>query len=47
MIIIYCKTINCVLKLNLGIPKDILFDPQLFAVRTIDLTNNFFSYKND
>lgn len=27
-------------KLGLGIPKDILVDPQLFAVRTIDLTNN-------
>jgi len=27
-------------KLGLGIPKDILIDPQLFAVRTIDLTNN-------
>lgn len=27
-------------KLDLGIPKDILVDPQLFAVRTIDLTNN-------
>jgi len=27
-------------KLNLGIPKDVLVDPQLFAVRTIDLTNN-------
>jgi len=26
-------------KLGLGIPKDILVDPQLFAVRTIDLTN--------
>lgn len=26
--------------LSLGIPKDILVDPQLFAVRTIDLTNN-------
>lgn len=29
-----------VAKLNLGIPKDILVDPQLFAVRTIDLSNN-------
>ncbi len=27
-------------KLGLGIPKDILVAPQLFAVRTIDLTNN-------
>lgn len=27
-------------KMGLGIPKDILVDPQLFAVRTIDLTNN-------
>lgn len=27
-------------KLGLGIPKDILVDPQLFAVRTIDLTNH-------
>lgn len=27
-------------KLGLGIPKDILVDPQLFAVKTIDLTNN-------
>jgi flavin-dependent dehydrogenase len=27
-------------KLGLGIPKDILVEPQLFAVRTIDLTNN-------
>ncbi|MEL1134533.1 FAD-binding protein [Desulfitobacterium sp. THU1] len=27
-------------QLGLGIPKDILVDPQLFAVRTIDLTNN-------
>ncbi len=27
-------------KLGLGIPKDILVDPQLFAVRVIDLTNN-------
>ncbi|WP_425448235.1 FAD-binding protein [Dethiothermospora halolimnae] len=27
-------------KLGLGIPKDILVNPQLFAVRTIDLTNN-------
>jgi flavin-dependent dehydrogenase len=27
-------------RLGLGIPKDILVDPQLFAVRTIDLTNN-------
>lgn len=27
-------------KLGLGIPKDVLVDPQLFAVRTIDLTNN-------
>ncbi len=27
-------------KLGLGIPKDILVDPQLFAVRTIDLANN-------
>lgn len=27
-------------KLGLGIPKDILVDPQLFAVRTIDITNN-------
>ncbi len=26
-------------KLNLGLPKDILVNPQLFAVRTIDLTN--------
>lgn len=29
-----------IVKLGLGIPKDILVDPQLFAVRTIDLTNN-------
>lgn len=28
-------------KLGLGIPKDILVDPQLFAVRTIDLTNHY------
>lgn len=27
-------------KLGLGIPKDILVEPQLFAVRTIDLRNN-------
>jgi len=27
-------------KLGLGIPKDVLVDPQLFAVRAIDLTNN-------
>lgn len=27
-------------KLGLGVPKEILVDPQLFAVRTIDLTNN-------
>ncbi|MGN6710457.1 FAD-binding protein [Anaerocolumna jejuensis] len=27
-------------RLGLGIPKDILVDPQLFAVRTIDLANN-------
>ncbi|NLU52029.1 MAG: FAD-binding protein [Clostridiaceae bacterium] len=27
-------------QMGLGIPKDILVDPQLFAVRTIDLTNN-------
>jgi flavin-dependent dehydrogenase len=27
-------------KLQLGIPRDILVDPQLFAVRTIDLTNH-------
>lgn len=27
-------------KLGLGIPKDILVNPQLFAVRTIDLSNN-------
>ncbi len=27
-------------KLGLGIPKDILVDPQLFAVRTLDLTNH-------
>lgn len=27
-------------KLGLGMPKDILVDPQLFAVRAIDLTNN-------
>jgi geranylgeranyl reductase len=27
-------------KFGLGIPKDLLVDPQLFAVRTIDLTNN-------
>jgi len=27
-------------KLGLGIPKDILVNPQLFAVRTIDLNNN-------
>lgn len=27
-------------KLGLGVPKDILVNPQLFAVRTIDLTNN-------
>lgn len=27
-------------KLNLGLPKDILVNPQLFAVRTIDLNNN-------
>ncbi|MFL0197945.1 FAD-binding protein [Clostridium sp. WILCCON 0269] len=26
--------------LGLGIPKDVLVNPQLFAVRTIDLTNN-------
>jgi len=26
--------------LGLGIPKDVLFNPQLFAVRTIELTNN-------
>lgn len=27
-------------KLGLGLPKDILVDPQLFAVRTIDISNN-------
>jgi flavin-dependent dehydrogenase len=27
-------------KLGLGIPKDVLVEPQLFAVRTIDLANN-------
>lgn len=27
-------------SLSLGVPKDILVHPQLFAVRTIDLTNN-------
>jgi flavin-dependent dehydrogenase len=27
-------------QLGLGMPKDILVDPQLFAVKTIDLTNN-------
>lgn len=27
-------------RLGLGIPKDVLVNPQLFAVRTIDLTNN-------
>ncbi|MBM7614523.1 FAD-binding protein [Alkaliphilus hydrothermalis] len=27
-------------KLGLGIPKDVLVDPQLFAVKTIDLSNN-------
>jgi flavin-dependent dehydrogenase len=27
-------------RLGLGIPKDILVDPQLFAVRTIDFTNH-------
>jgi len=27
-------------RLGLGIPKDILVNPQLFAVKTIDLTNN-------
>lgn len=27
-------------KLGLGIPKEILVNPQLFAVKTIDLTNN-------
>lgn len=27
-------------QLGLGVPKDILVDPQLFAVRAIDLTNN-------
>jgi len=27
-------------KLGLGIPKDVLVNPQLFAVRAIDLTNN-------
>jgi flavin-dependent dehydrogenase len=27
-------------KLGLGIPKDVLVDPQLFAVRAIDLTNH-------
>lgn len=27
-------------KLGLGIPKDILVNPQLFAVRTLDLTND-------
>lgn len=27
-------------KLGLGLPKNILVDPQLFAVRTIDITNN-------
>ncbi|MEL7609461.1 MAG: FAD-binding protein [Bacillota bacterium] len=27
-------------KLGLGIPKDILVDPQLFAVRAVDLANN-------
>jgi len=27
-------------KLGLGLPKEILVDPQLFAVRTIDISNN-------
>jgi flavin-dependent dehydrogenase len=27
-------------RLGLGIPKDVLVDPQLFAVRAVDLTNN-------
>jgi len=27
-------------KLGLGLPRNILVDPQLFAVRTIDITNN-------
>lgn len=31
-------------KMGLGIPKDILVDPQLFAVRTIDLNNNIERY---
>jgi len=29
-----------IVRLGLGIPKDLLVDPQLFAVRTIDLSNN-------
>ncbi|MTI47044.1 FAD-binding protein [Sporosalibacterium faouarense] len=31
---------NIIAKLGLGIPKEILVDPQLFAVRTIDMNNN-------
>jgi flavin-dependent dehydrogenase len=31
---------NILARLNLTIPKDILEDPQLFAVKTIDLSNN-------
>lgn len=31
---------NIIARLGLGIPKEILVDPQLFAVRTIDIKNN-------
>ncbi len=31
---------NVIARLGLGIPKDILVDPQLFAVRTIDINSN-------
>lgn len=31
-------------KFALGLPKDILVDPQLFAVRSIDLSNNLETY---
>ena len=29
-----------IVKLGLSLPKDILVNPQIFAVRTIDITNN-------
>lgn len=31
-------------KLNVNLPKDIIVDPQIFAVKTIDLKNNFIKH---